>query len=243
MKSLITSTQQFSGIWRRRQMLILAIILAFAAALPAYQGLHPVSGRQIAQVMGIGGASWLERNEREAEENVDGALDELTARGFLKTGMTAAEVGAGTGYVALRIAKRVGPSGKVYGNDIQPQMLDLFKQNAAKAGLKNTETILGSVSDPKLPAAQMDIIVLVDVYHEFSEPQKMLAGIRGALKPTGKLVQFEYRKEDPAVPIREDHKMSVAVAKKEVEAEGFHLEQVIEALPRQHILVYSKNIQ
>ncbi len=186
--------------------------------------------------MGLSGAEWLERPERETEENVEGALNALG----LKPGMTVAEVGAGTGYVALRMAKRVGTSGKVYANDVQPEMLTLLRRNAAQAGIKNVETVLGSEADPKLPAGQIDLIILVDVYHEFSQPQKMLQGIRAALKPDGRLVQLEYRKEDPAVPILPDHKMSVAEAKTEVEAEGFRLGPVIETLPRQHILIYTK---
>lgn len=215
--------------------LILALLLA-AAPAPAYQSTHPVTGRHIARVMGVGGADWLERPERETEENVEGALNAIG----LKPGMTVAEVGAGTGYVSLRMAKRVSPGGKVYATDVQPAMLDLLRQNAAKAGIHNVQTILGSEADPKLPAGQLDLIILVDVYHEFSQPQKMLQGIRAALKADGRLVLLEYRKEDPAVPILPDHKMSVAEAKTEVEAEGFTLGQVIESLPRQHILVYTK---
>lgn len=237
---------QSSGYWAGRQMRAAILLgLGVALVLPglAYQGVHPVSGRQIANVMGLTGANWLERPERESEENVEGALDALRDQGVLTTGVTAAEVGAGTGYVALRIAKRVGPSGKVFANDLQPQMLELLRTNAAKAGIHNVETVLGSVSDPKLPMASVDMLILVDVYHEFSAPQSMLAGIRGALKPTGKLVQLEYRKEDPNVPIRVDHKMTVNEAKTEVEAEGFHLDKVLETLPRQHILIYSKRVQ
>ncbi len=186
--------------------------------------------------MGVGGADWLERPERESEENVEGALKAIG----LKPGMTVAEVGAGTGYVALRMARRVGPTGKVYANDVQPEMLRMLRANASKAGLTNVTTVLGSETDPKLPPGQIDLIILVDVYHEFSQPQKMLQGIRAALKPDGRLVQLEYRKEDPAVPILPDHKMSVAEAKTEVEAEGFKLGPVIETLPRQHILIYTK---
>ena len=211
-------------------------VVCITAALSAFQGTHPLTGRQIAHVMGFGGASWLERPERETEENVEGALDAIG----LKPGMTAAEIGAGTGYVSLRMAQRVGPNGKVYATDLQRPMLDVLRQNAAKAGVRNVETILGGEADPKLPAGQIDLIILVDVYHEFSQPQKMLAGIRAALKPDGRLVQLEYRKEDPAVPILLDHKMSVAEARTEVEAEGFKLAQVIESLPRQHILIYTK---
>jgi SAM-dependent methyltransferase len=214
-----------------------ALAPAFQAPAPASQSTHPLTGRHIANVMGFTGADWLERPERESEENVEGALDAIR----LRPGMTVAEVGAGTGYVALRMAKRVGPGGKVYANDLQPQMLMLLRNNAAKGGITNVETVLGSESDPKLPAGQMDLIILVDVYHEFSEPQKMLQGIRRALKPDGRLVQLEYRKEDPNVPILADHKMSVAEAKTEVEAEGFKLQPVIETLPRQHILIYTKS--
>jgi ubiquinone/menaquinone biosynthesis C-methylase UbiE len=211
------------------------LVLALALA-QAYQSTHPLTGRRISKVMGMSGADWLERPERETEENVEGALNTIG----LRPGMTVAEIGAGTGYVALRMAKRVGPAGKVYANDVQPEMLELLRQNAAKAGIQNVQTVLGGESDPKLPAGQMDLIILVDVYHEFSQPQRMLQGIRAALRPDGHLVQLEYRKEDPAIPILPDHKMSVAEAKAEVEAEGFRLGPVIETLPRQHILIYTK---
>jgi SAM-dependent methyltransferase len=230
-------TQQASGNQRRRQIFTLFLAAVFiTAALSAFQGTHPLTGRQIAQVMGFGGASWLERPERETEENVEGALDAIG----LKPGMTVAEIGAGTGYVSLRMAKRVSPGGKVYATDLQRPMLDALRQNAAKAGIRNVETVLGGEADPRLPAGQIDLIILVDVYHEFSQPQKMLQGIRAALKPDGRLIQLEYRKEDPAVPILFDHKMSVAEARTEVEAEGFRLSQAIESLPRQHILIYTK---
>src|SRR5579859_271581 len=216
--------------------LSLALAPAFQAPAPASSATHPLTGRHFANVMGFRGADWLERPERESEENVEGALDAIG----LQPGMTVAEVGAGTGYVALRMAKRVGPTGKVYANDLQPEMLELLRANAAKGGITNVETVLGGEADPKLPAGQIDLIILVDVYHEFSQPQKMLQGICRALKPDGRLVQLEYRKEDPNVPILPDHKMSVAEAKTEVEAEGFRLGPVIETLPRQHILIYTK---
>ena len=217
----------------------MASLVVFAgAAVFAFQSVntHPITGRHIANVMGVGGADWLERPERESEENVEGALDAIR----LRPGMKVAEIGAGTGYVSLRMAKRVGPGGKVYANDIQPEMLRLLERNAGHAGLHNVQTVLGTESDPKLPLGQIDLVILVDVYHEFSQPGKMLQGIRAALKPDGRLVQLEYRKEDPAVPILPDHKMSVAEAKAEVEAEGFRLGPVIETLPRQHILIYTK---
>jgi ubiquinone/menaquinone biosynthesis C-methylase UbiE len=197
-------------------------------------GVHPLTGRQIAGVCGFGGCeTWLERPEREQEENPEGALDALN----LKPGMTVADVGAGTGYMSLKMAKRVGASGKVYAEDVQPEMLQKVRENAAKAKAGNVVTVQGSYTDPMLPKGQIDLILLVDVYHEFSEPQKMLRGIRSALKPDGRLVLLEYRKEDPSIPIRVEHKMTVAEVKTELEAEGFKLSQVVETLPRQHILI------
>jgi len=209
-----------------------------AASWPAvgFQATHPVTGRKIAGVMGVGGADWLERSERETEEQPDKALDALG----LKPGMTVADIGAGTGYMSLRMAKRVGPTGKVYANDLQPEMLRMLRENAAQAHLTNVETVLGTESDPRLPKSQMDLVLLVDVYHEFSQPQQMLRKIREALKLDGRLVLLEYRKEDPKIPIRPEHKMSVAEVKAELEPEGFVLGRVIETLPRQHILILTK---
>src|SRR3984893_944399 len=222
-----------------RKLWIRCVAVAMLAAswpLLAFQSTHPITGRKIAGVMGVGGADWLERPERETEEQPDKALDALV----LKPGMTVADIGAGTGYMSLRMAKRVGPNGKVYANDLQPEMLRLLRENAAEAKLTNVETVLGAESDPKLPKGQMDLVLLVDVYHEFSQPQQMLRKIREALKPDGRLVLLEYRKEDPKIPIRQEHKMSVAEVKAELEPEGFVLCPVIETLPRQHILILTK---
>jgi len=186
--------------------------------------------------MGVGGADWLDRSERELEENPDGALDAIG----IEPGMVVGDVGAGTGYMSLRMAKRVGPSGKVYAEDVQPEMLHRLRQNATAAKLTNIQTVLGGEADPKLPANTLDLILLVDVYHEFSQPQKMLRKMREALKSDGRLVLLEYRKEDPSIPIRPEHKMSVQEVKTEVEAEGFRMDQVLETLPRQHILILKK---
>jgi ubiquinone/menaquinone biosynthesis C-methylase UbiE len=213
----------------------LALLLDLGPA-QAFQGQHPVTGRKVANVMGFEGADWLNRPEREKEENPEGALDAIGIR----TGMIVADVGAGTGYMSLRMAKRVGPAGRVYANDLQPEMLRRLRENAAKAGLANIETVQGEQADPKLPAGRMDLILLVDVYHEFSQPQKMIDKIREALKPDGRLVLLEYRKEDPNVPILPDHKMSVAEVKAELEPQGLVMSQVIETLPRQHILILTK---
>ena len=220
----------------RRAIFALTALLVWQASAFQIPATHPVSGRKIAGVMGMSGADWLVRPEREAEEQPEKALDALK----LKPGMVVADIGAGVGYMSLRMAKRVGPSGKVYANDLQPEMLAKLNENAAKAKLTNVVTVLGEVADPKLPANTMDLVLLVDVYHEFSQPQQMLRKIRETLKADGRLVLLEYRAEDPNVPIIAEHKMTVAQVKAELEAEGFTLQPVIETLPRQHILILTK---
>jgi len=212
--------------------LILVLLLLLTPAFS--QSVHPATGRQIAPVMGAGGAGWLDRPEREAEEEPDKALDAIGIR----PGMVVADVGAGTGYMSLRMARRVGATGKVYANDLQPEMLEKLRARAQREKVSNVETILGTEADPKLPAGKIDLVLLVDVYHEFSQPQNMLQKMRESLTPTGRLVLLEYRKEDPKIPIRLEHKMSVAEVKTEVEAEGYRLDEVIEKLPRQHIIVF-----
>jgi SAM-dependent methyltransferase len=209
---------------------LLVLLHSFAWAQPV----HPVTGRRIAGVMGPAGAEWLVRPERESEEAPDAALDAI---GIAK-GSTVADVGAGAGYITWRLAERVGPAGKVYANDIQPEMLELLRKNMNQRKLANVETVLGAIDDPKLPPARMDLVILVDVYHEFSEPQKMLRHIRQSLKPDGRLVLLEYRAEDPNVPIRPEHKMTVAQVRAELEPEGFGFDRVLETLPRQHILIF-----
>ncbi len=212
--------------------LILALLL-FLSPLAA-QGVHPVTGRQIAGVMSAAGSDWLDRPEREQEEQPDKALQAIGIR----RGMIVADVGAGSGFMSFKMAKLVGPSGKIYASDIQPEMLDLVRERAEREKVANVQTVLGTPSDPKLPAGAIDLILLVDVYHEFSQPQAMLDHMRDALKPGGRLVLLEYRKEDPTVPIRPEHKMSVSEVRAEVEPEGFQFDQVIEVLPRQHIIIF-----
>jgi ubiquinone/menaquinone biosynthesis C-methylase UbiE len=220
-----------------RKAVVGLLLLLHAAAWA--QGVHPITGRRYAVVMGVGGADWLVRPEREAEEQPDAALDAI---GIAK-GSTVADVGAGAGYLTWRLAERVGPTGKVYGNDIQQQMLDLLRRNMQQRKIANVETVLGTVDDPKLPHAGVDLVLLVDVYHEFSEPQAMLRHIRDSLRPDGRLVLLEYRGEDPTVPIRPEHKMTVVQVRAELEPEGFRMERVSEVLPRQHILIFRKSIQ
>jgi len=225
------------SVQRQIRIVLLICLFALIPRIYAFQSEHPLSGRKIAPVMGVGGADWLDRSERESEENPEGALDSIG----IKPGMVVADVGAGTGYMSLRMAKRVGPTGKVYSEDVQPEMLRRLRQNAMDAKLNNIQTVLGGEADPKLPPDALDLILLVDVYHEFSQPQRMLRKMRESLKPNGRLVLLEYRKEDPSIPIRPEHKMSVQEVKLEVEAEGFHLDQVLETLPRQHIIILTKS--
>ena len=219
-----------------------ALMLVGSALVTAQQivspGVHPISGRRYAQTMSYLGADWLDRSERVQEEEPDVALDALK----LTEGSTVADVGAGSGYMTVKMAKRVGPTGKVYANDIQPQMLSMLRQRLDREKLANVDLVLGTFDDPKLPANALDLILMVDVYHELSQPQKMLQKMKQALKPDGRLVLLEYRKEDPHIPIRSDHKMSIQEAKTEVEAEGYKLENVLNDLPRQHILIFRKNV-
>lgn len=186
--------------------------------------------------MGMGGADWLDRDERNQEEQPDKAISELN----LKPGMMVGDVGAGTGFYSIKIAKVVRPAGVVFANDIQPGMLEKLSARAAAQHVTNIVTVLGTETDPRLPAGKLDLVVLVDVYHEFSRPQRMLDRIRESLKPNGRLVLLEYRKEDPLVPIRPEHKMSVAEVKAEVTPEGYRYEKVVDSLPWQHILFFQK---
>jgi predicted methyltransferase len=209
-----------------------AIVIAASVLLEA-QRRHPVSGRIFAPVMGVGGAGWLERPERENEEAPSKALEVLE----LKTGMVVADIGAGSGYYTSRMAKRVGPSGRVYATDIQQGMIDLLERRISMEGLTNVTTVLGGMDDPKLPAHAIDLAIMVDVYHELQQPQIFLQRLKDTFKPGGRLVLLEFRKEDPKVPILEVHKMSVAEVTQEMAAEGFVLDRVIDVLPWQHIIV------
>lgn len=191
-------------------------------------------GREIAQVMGHQGADWLERPERAEEEKPDLALAALEVR----PGMTVADVGAGTGYFSWRLAGRVGPVGTVHAVEIQQEMLDLLQVAMRGRGVTNVVSALGTITDPHLPAGALDLVLMVDVYHELSHPREMLAGIRQALKQTGRLALIEYRAEDPAVPIKLLHKMSEAQARKELESNGFKWIKTDSRLPRQHVLIF-----
>lgn len=217
----------------RRAAIAIGLATLLAALPAAEQERHPVSGRVIAPVMGVGGAGWLERPERESEEEPSRAIEALDVR----AGMTVADIGAGSGYYTVRLARKVGEGGRVYATDIQVGMLSLLQRRAKQEGLTNIQPVLGAADDPKLPPGSLDLALMVDVYHELSAPQAFVRRLREALKPEGRLVLIEFRKEDPRVPIRPEHKMSVAEVRDELSADGYVVDRVIDVLPWQHIIV------
>ena len=206
-----------------------------AAGVRAQAGTaHSVSGRIIAGVMGHEGAPWLDRAEREREERPSVAITELR----LERGMVVADFGAGSGYYTERLARAVGPTGKVLAVDLQPEMLELVGARATRLGLTNVELVRSTADDPRLPAGAVDLILMVDVYHELAAPQRVLRAMKAALSPRGRIAILEFRKEDRNVPIREEHKMSVAQATQEFGAEGFVLDRRVDVLPWQHLLLF-----
>jgi SAM-dependent methyltransferase len=239
---------------RRAAASIAALLLAMAASAPLraaetkadvaprYEQAAPSAdgigkrymGREIAQVMGWQGAAWLEREEREREERTDLLLAELA----LRPGMAVADIGAGTGYIARRMAAQVGPGGVVYAVDVQPEMIRLLKSLAA--GLAQIKPVLGAVDDVRLPAASVDLAIMVDVYHELEFPREVLGSMLRALKPGGRVVFVEYRAEDPRVPIKPVHKMSEAQVKREAGALGLVWERTAGTLPWQHVVMFRK---
>lgn len=192
-------------------------------------------GRQIAQVMSHWGIEWLERPERDVEENTTQLLKNLD----LKPGMVVADIGAGSGYHSRLLSKKV-IKGTVYAVDVSPEMIEFLENRIRKEKITNITPILGTEKSVNLPAASTDLMLLVDVYHEFSFPYEMARSMYAALKPTGKLVLVEFRTEDASVPIKAVHKMSEAQAVKEMKAAGFRLEKNIGNLPWQHCMVFVK---
>ena len=207
--------------------------LAFTAAQPARAQTAPADRHRIpADYMSYLGADWLERGERITEEQPERVLDAMG----LRPGDVVADVGCGSGYYARRIARRVQPGGTVYCEDIQPEMLDIMRERAAAEGVPGIESILGAPDDPRLPAGAIDWIIITDVYHEMSEPEPMLAGIRRALAPGGRVALLEYRVEDgTGDQILADHAMSVRQVLLEWQAAGFELAALHEFLPSQHL--------
>lgn len=193
-------------------------------------------GRDIAAVMGFEGAAWLEREEREREERTDLMLTALS----LKPGMVVADIGAGTGYLTRRIATAVAPGGRVLAVDVQPEMVQVLKKLAAQPGLENVVAVLGAEDDVNLPAASVDLALMVDVYHELAFPYEVLRSITQALKPGGRVVFVEYRAEDPLVPIKPLHKMSEAQVRREAEVLPLTWERTETGLPWQHMVFFRR---
>lgn len=193
-------------------------------------------GREIAQVMGPGGIAWLDRPEREAEEHPAEVLDALELRG----GEVVADLGAGSGYFTFRIAPKVGRSGKVLAVDIQDEMLDTIRRRASELKITNVDEVKASETDPGLPANTVDLVLMVDVYHELAYPYEVMTRVHQALRPGGRVVFVEYRKEDPRVPIKEVHKMSVEQLEREMRVVGFRHLRTVETLPLQHIVIFEK---
>ncbi|HEY9642302.1 MAG TPA: methyltransferase domain-containing protein [Coleofasciculaceae cyanobacterium] len=195
-------------------------------------------GREIAQVMGHEGAGWLERPSRELEERPEAAIAALN----LQPNDTVADIGAGTGYFSFRISRLV-PEGKVFAVDVQPEMIDILNFLKQEAQITNVEPILGSATDPHLPANSINLAILVDAYHEFEYPQEVMTGVFQALKPNGRVVLLEYRGENPLIPIKGLHKMTQRQVKKEMRAIGFTWQETQDLLPQQHLMVFRKPAQ
>jgi len=195
-------------------------------------------GREIAHVMGFGGVRWLERSTREKEERLSLLVKSLG----LKPGDVVADIGAGSGVISMLIAEQIGPEGKVLAVDIQQEMLDRLVQNAKKRGLDNIQPVKGTAKSPQLGPESADLVIFVDVYHEFEYPYEMMLEISRALKPGGRAAFVEYRMEDPTVPIKLVHKMSEAQVKKEMDQPELQLKwkETIGVLPWQHIVVFQK---
>jgi SAM-dependent methyltransferase len=238
---------------RNSKPALILVLLLHALALPAAAGESAPSryatipaspdgigkvymGREIAQVMSFHGAEWLERPERIEEERPDLLLSALE----LKLGMTVADIGAGTGYYSWRMAQRVGAGGMVYAVDIQPEMIKLLEQQMSRRGAANVKAVLGTLTDPRLPPASIDLALMVDVYHELEYPYEMLAAIVRALKPGGRLVFVEFRAGDAAVPIKILHTTSEAQVRKEAAVHALQWVKTARDLPWQNAVVFRK---
>jgi 2-polyprenyl-3-methyl-5-hydroxy-6-metoxy-1,4-benzoquinol methylase len=193
-------------------------------------------GREISAVMGWQGAAWLERAEREREERTDLLMAALP----LRPGMVVADIGAGTGYLARRMAAAVAPGGRVKAVDVQPEMVSLLQAAVKRSGLANIDVQLGAIDDVRLPAGSVDLAIMVDVYHELSHPYEVLASVVKALKPGGRMVFVEYKAEDARVPIKPLHKMSEAQIKREAGVFPLEWERTVGTLPWQHVVVFRK---
>jgi SAM-dependent methyltransferase len=240
-------------ILRAQQLLLAAVVGALAlgcspqlqtdaSRMPVDdQGRQPlrigrvVKKRQIAPVMSVAHADWLTRPDRDAEEQPDRVVRELG----IAVGSTVADLGAGVGYFTWRMARAVGDTGKVIAVDIQPGMLERLKHNLAERDIHNVEMVLDTEDDPRLPTDQVDLVLLVDVYHELQQPELTMEHVRRSLKPGGRVVFIEYRKEDPSIPIQPLHKMTVREVRDELEPMGFEFVELKSFLPTQHIIIFT----
>ena len=193
-----------------------------------------IKKRRIAPVMSVAHADWLTRPERDEEEQPDRVVEALD----IPEGATVVDLGAGVGYFTLRLAKQVGPTGRVLAVDIQQGMLDRLAQNLDGTSITNVESILASAENPGLPVGEVDLVLVVDVYHELAHPEKTMEHVRRSLKPDGRVVLIEYRKEDPSIPIHPLHKMTIEEVQGELEPMGFRLAKLLGFLPRQHIFIF-----
>ena len=222
-------------------MRFLICLLALTSLLRAEETAPPAlteyKGRTIAQTMHWTGAEWLMRANREQEENAALMLKELR----IQPGWTICDLGCGNGYHALSMAEMTGKNGSILAVDIQQQMLDMLAARASNRGLQNIKTILGAYHDPRLPPASCDLILLVDVYHEFSHPEHQLKAMHAALKPEGRVALVEFRAEDNKVPIKPEHKMSLAQIRREWLPMGFEIDRQFEGLPWQHLIFFKKS--
>ena len=209
----------------------------YQAAPPSVDGIGKTyHGREIARMMGFDGAAWLERTERQQEERADLLMAELA----LKPGMDVADVGAGTGYYSRRMSLQVGPKGKVYAIEVQPQMLRVLETTAKRPGYGNIVPVLGADDDVKLPEASIDLAIMVDVYHELAFPHEVLASIVRAVRPGGRVVFVEYRGEDFSVPIKSLHKMTEQQVRLEAADHALVWERTARTLPWQHAVVFRR---
>jgi ubiquinone/menaquinone biosynthesis C-methylase UbiE len=194
-------------------------------------------GRTVAQYMTYHGAGWLIRDSRNREEATDLVMKNLD----LKPGMVVCDLGCGNGYYTLRFARQIAPRGRVLAVDIQPEMLQMLAARSARARLEGIEPVRGEIDNPNLPAGEVDLVFMADVYHEFSHPESMLYWIRRSLKPDGVVALLEYREEDPTVPIKPLHKMSKAQIIREYEANGLKLVREFNGLPIQHLMYFARD--
>jgi SAM-dependent methyltransferase len=226
-------------------VLIWSLLCSLQAQAPRYENREQHSrdgigkfymGREISHVMGHQAADWLERPERNAEEHTELLVKTLP----VKPGDVVADIGAGTGYFTRQLAEKVGLKGKVFAVDIQPEMIMLLTNRMAALDITNVHAFLGTITDPKLPPASVDWVLMVDVYHEFSHPYEMIQSMCKSLKPAGRIIFVEFRGEDPAVPIKGLHKMTEVQVRKEMSVHPLEWRETISVLPRQHIIIFEK---